>query len=309
MNEKEKFPKRPVISLIVVALFLLASGVVVGEEVRYLNDLIDVTIDHVEDREFIRYDYDSENWTNYDLYNNAQVWTKQHTFKEYTHFNNGIELSNRSQDNNIAFDGLADYIISHDYETGRVTYGFGIYTHENIFNSDIWINNSDIYVDNVDIDSDLILDTDSLIQVGSGTTNISYGGTGVINYEATGGISPAHQFFIKGMKLFQFAGGFSSTTYVRVNPDDNLCDFEVYSDDGTKLINTLAQTNLVRLKDKVVINATNTVSPSALTVQGGIQADDYYSSDNSRGWTGTFQTGGFPPLTVTVKNGIITDVS
>lgn len=310
MIKNEKIPKRPVVLMIVLALFFMYTGFVVADECPYyLDDLIDVDARGADDRDFIRYNALTANWSLYDLYNNAQVWNQQHTFNKYIECKNNIELTNKTQNNLITFDGFADYIISHNYVNGRLTFGVPPFSHENIFNSDIWINNSDIYTNNIDVDTDIIMDTDSKIQVGSTQTNISYGGTGVIDYEASGGLSPAHQFYIKGMKLFQFAGGFTATTYVRVNPDSNNCDLQVYSDDGTKTIESIASSNLVRLRDAVAVNQSSVVSPSALSVQGGIQADDYYSSDNSRGWSGTFQTGGFPPLTVTVKNGIIVDVS
>lgn len=55
-----------------------------------------------------------------------------------------------------------------------------------------------------------------------------------------------------------------------------------------------------------------TASPSKkVDVDGDISLEagsgDYYSNDGSQGWTGTFTNGDGD--TVTVKNGIITDVS
>ena len=146
MIRNEKIPKRPVVLMIVLALFFMYTGFVVADECPYyLDDLIDVDARGANDRDFLRYNALTANWTLYDFYNNAQVWNQQHMFKKYIECKNNIELSNSTQNNLITFDGLADYIISHNYINGRLTFGVPPFSHENIFNSPIWANDTHIY--------------------------------------------------------------------------------------------------------------------------------------------------------------------
>lgn len=81
--------------------------------------------------------------------------------------------------------------------------------------------------------------------------------------------------------------------------------YDHYNDDLNVRVNA-AQRLTIKSTGRVGVA---TASPSCtLDVNGDIRTrGDYYSSDNSQGWTGTFTNGGGD--TVTVKNGIITDVS
>jgi hypothetical protein len=293
----------------------------------YLDDLVDVTLDHPTDFELLEYDAGTNNWTNTDIYKNPHNWYDAQSFYKTPLFRQGIELTNTTSNNLIAFDGFVDYIISHDYITGRLTFGVPPFSHENIFNSDIWINNSDIYVDtlhstNIEniaevnsnwFDANIGINNSGNLYFNSNSDIIwnanrqIASGTGLINLIANDGFTNEVRATVNGDVLLQFIKGLSPTGSIKINTATANYQFVVYSDDGTSVIQTQPVQNEVYLKNKVVINSTSDVSPNALTVQGSIQADDYRSSDNSLGWTGTFLNG--DGNTVTVKNGLIVDVS
>jgi len=83
------------------------------------------------------------------------------------------------------------------------------------------------------------------------------------------------------------------------NEPSNNIDFRVESDTNTHMLFVDAGLDRVGI---------GTGSPGyTLDVNGAIHGNDYYSGDGSQGWTGTFTNG--DGATVTVKDGLITDVS
>lgn len=128
--------------------------------------------------------------------------------------------------------------------------------------------------ENVIVDGNLTIDDTSTLFIGSPTTNISYGGTGVIDLRCVGGLIPSFNIWVKGERALRFIGGLALTNSVVVNEDARNWDFRVESTTNPNLFITKAGTNRVGILD---------ATPDyTLDVAGDIHADGNITISSDR---------------------------